>query len=139
MKEISMLAVLSFVFLWGLRSGFAVIMRSITGNNSLRIEHCQIPYSHPVGISPFPSLCEIMQWIAAQKKRTTVWRCGLELIGLVLIHQILFHHPGWNSTPRLFGLHTLKMVLQEGRQVFIIELLENKTYCCLWNLDYSRI
>lgn len=68
MKDVSMLADLSFVFLWGLRSGFAVIMRSITGNKSLRIEHCQIPYSHPVGISPFPSLCEIMQWIAAQKK-----------------------------------------------------------------------
>lgn len=62
-------AVLSFVFLWGLRSWFAVIMRSITGNKSLQIEHFQIPYSHPVGISPFPSLCEIMQWIAAQKKK----------------------------------------------------------------------
>lgn len=79
-------AVLCLPSLLGLGSCFAVIMRSITGNKSLQIEHFQIPYSHPVEISPFSSLCEIMQWIAAQKKRSIVWRFGLELIGLVLIH-----------------------------------------------------
>lgn len=69
MKEIFTLALLfCFVFLWGLRLCFAVIMRSITGKKSLQIEHFQIPYSHPIEISPFSSLCEIMQWIAAQKK-----------------------------------------------------------------------